>query len=406
MGLLFVLLFLIPFSTLATMIAWIGFYREPRKIEKFALLYVYGIFIFSYSLIPDHELDLNRYWYQIEAIKEMTLNGAIEYFNDGLFIENLVFWIISKMQVPHLLPAISTSIVYGLSTYIVIDSNKRFGFRNSLFYAILFQSLVFPYLSIVSNVRNICAFSIGIATVYRELIKKKRDVITIAGYVSPVFMHKTGLLILLIRLMMILFQKAPLLSVSIVILLPSIIAFFYNNLSLIKLPGMIGIVVRRLIVSSHKYLIGGSDYAERLSRSLSANVAKFVAIICILVQAYLLYKFYKNHKEDLLSRFAVFSFLMSMIAIAATVFDTPAYWRFGMGVNISFSPILLYYLGVGKNELKLKPVAFRILMLSLAGIRFTIEALRSIPRINLGESLNMLMNSNLYTIIFDVLRNI
>lgn len=406
MGILFTLLFLIPFSTLATMIAWAGFYREPKKIGKYALFYIYGVFILSYSLIPDHELDLNRYWYQIEAIKSMTLQGAMEYFNDGLFVENFTFWIISKLQAPHLLPAISTSIVYGVSTYIIIDANKRLGIRDALIYAILFQSLVFPYLSIVSNVRNICAFSIGIAAVYRELVKKKRDIITIVAYISPVFMHKTGLLILLVRLMMVLFQKAPLLSVSIVALLPSIISFFYNNISLIKLPGMLGIVMRRLIISSQNYLVGGSDYAERLSKNLAASLAKYAAIVCILVQAYLLYKFYKDHKENILSKFAIFSFLMSMIAIATTVFDTPAYWRFGMAVNMSFSPVLLYYLSVGKHELRLNPAAFKILMFLLAGIRFAIEALRSIPRINLGESLNLLMYSNLYTIIFDVLRNI
>ena len=160
MGILFTLLFLIPFSTLATMIAWAGFYREPKKIGKYALFYIYGVFILSYSLIPDHELDLNRYWYQIEAIKSMTLQGAMEYFNDGLYVENFTFWIISKLQAPHLLPAISTSIVYGVSTYIILDANKRLGIRDALIYAILFQSLVFPYLSIVSNVRNMCKTNI------------------------------------------------------------------------------------------------------------------------------------------------------------------------------------------------------------------------------------------------------
>ena len=406
MDILFVLIILIPFSTLATMIAWIGFYKEPKKIAKFAFLYIYGIFILSYSLIPDHDLDLNRYWYQVENIKGLSLSDAVQYFNDGLYIENVVFWIVGRLNMLHLLPAITTSIVYGISTFIIIDSNKRMNLKGSLIYILLFQSILFPYLSIAANIRNICAFAIGIYAVYREMIQKRRDLLMILAYIAPIFMHKTGILILIIRLFVFVFQKTPILSLSIVLLLPSLISFFYNNVSLISFPGTIGIIVRRLIISSHNYLIGGSEYAERLSRSTAASLAKYAAIICILVQAYLLYKYYINHKDDDYAKLAIFSFLMSMVSFATTVFDTPAYWRFAMAVNISFNPILLYYFGSGRKEIKISATSFKLMMLCLAGLRFSIEAARSIPRINFQETINMLIYSNAYSIFIEFLKGL
>ena len=405
MDILFVLIILIPLSTLATLIAWVGFYRDSKHAVRYAIFYLYGVFILSYSLVPDHALDLNRYWEKIETLNGLSLAGAVEALNDQLYVENVVFWLVGKLKMLHLLPAISTSIVYGVSTYIIVDSSKRMGHGINIFYVLLFQSLVFPYLSIVANVRNICAFAIGVSAVYRELVQKKRDIFTLSGYILPIFMHKTGLLILIVRLLIIIFRWHMAVAISIVLLLPTIISTAYANIRFIPGSGFLGILLRRLIASAYNYLIGGSEYAERLAQS-RAYIVKYVAIVCIVMQAYLLFKHYRNHPEKEFSQMCVFSFLMSMIALATTVFDTPAYWRFGMACNISFFPTLLYYFNEGKNEFKVNGELIKWMFIVIAGLRFAIEAYRSIPRIDFSDTLDLLLSTNLYTIIINVFKGL
>lgn len=403
MEILFVLIILIPFSTLATMLAWVGFYRDSKHPVRYAIFYLYGVFVLSYSIVPDHALDLNRYWEKISSLEGLSLAGAVEALNDQLYVENFVFWLVGRLNMLHLLPAISTTIVYAVSTYIIIDSSRRLGKNINIFYALLFQSLIFPYLSIVANVRNICAFAVGVWAVYRELVGKKRDIFTLIGYILPVFMHKTGILILIVRLLVIVFRRYMAVAISIVLLLPSLISVAHDNMSILPSSGLVGLTLRRLVASSYNYLIGGSDYAERLVQS-RAYIAKYAAIICIVIQAYMLFKYYREHSDGEFSQICVFSFLMSMIGLATTVFDTPAYWRFGMAVNISFFPALLYYFNQGKNEFKLNGELVKWILIAVAGVRFSIEAYRSIPRIDFSDTLDLLIYSNLYTILIDLFK--
>lgn len=405
MGVLFVLLILIPFSPLAIMMAWIGLYKDPKHASRYAWLYIYGIFIVSYCFVPDHTLDVSRYWEQIDLLRGFTLSEVIAFLKDGLLIENFIFWCFSKVDIPHLLPALSTTIVYGVSIYIIVDVCKRYKGYNALFYAVLFQTLLFPYLSIEANVRNICTFAIGTFAAYRELVQKKRDLITLAGYILPFFMHKTGIIIFIVRLLVIVFKKAVVPAVSIVVLLPSIITLAYNNVNIITIPGSIGIVLRKLIVSSNNYLIGGSDYAERLAQG-HAYIIKYSTMAVIIVQAILLYRYYKEHLDDDLLELAVFTFLLTMVSLATSVFDTPAYWRFAMAGNISFGAFLIYYFGAGQVDFKIKGVYFKAGMLILAGVRFVLEAYRSIPRTDIRATFELLATTNLYTILITFFKEI
>ena len=138
----------------------------------------------AYSYMPTTDSpDLVRYFNEVRVCSEMSLKQVLTTQNDGQFIIYIAYWIIGKLGDVHLLPAISTSIVYGIALYIVCDSAEKYNIEKIIPYVLLCQLMILPFNSIVSNIRNICAFSMIILASYLNLIKEK----TISAYGFYIF---------------------------------------------------------------------------------------------------------------------------------------------------------------------------------------------------------------------------
>ncbi len=303
-------------------------------------MYAYGIFIFAYSYVPaqNSNLDIVRYFDQLERLYGYTLPEAIKLFSDNLFIENFLFWAIAQLRLPHLLPAITTCTVYGIGAYIACDSAKE-GEECNIWRILLIQFIMIPFVSTLANVRNVFAFSLAVIASYRDLKKKKRDIWTLLLYIIPVFTHKTGLILIGIRFLVPIFKKFMLPALLLIFSLPVLINYALSHIYLFSFRGSLGVLIRRLIYSANNYLIGESEYAERIRNSLGAAVSRSLVFIFLIILIF----FYIRHLyvEKKINDFEIMGYLLCIFTLACNVINTPAYWRFAVAAYLT-SPMILY----------------------------------------------------------------
>lgn len=175
----------------------------------------------------------------------MPFSQAVNWAEDGLVIKNIIFWLVSQTKDNRILPFISIFTVYVSASYIVIDScgdNKRIA-RVIL----LFQLMVIPFYHAYSNVRNVSAFALLAVAVYRDMVKKKRTVITYLLYIIPCFIHMSGIVIVLFRAEIPIIRKFPYLGITSTLVIPTVIIKSYSVLQRIQFPGYVGQIVNRAI---------------------------------------------------------------------------------------------------------------------------------------------------------------
>lgn len=399
------MLFVFPFPIIAILMSWYGFYKYPKQWRKVLPVFIYSVFVLAYCITPSYENDLTRYFMQIERLYGMSFYDANLLMKDGLFVKNFAFWIISQLEMPHLLAAITTSIVYGINTYITCDYASRYGYEKKIWIVLMLQILILPFFSIVNNLRNITAFALIVLGAYREFCKNKLDVITILLYIVPCFIHKTGIVLVAIRLLVILFKKIMSLALILVVALPTMIEIAYSNIGYITIGGNIGLVLRILVRSARNYLLGGSAYGEKVQNSFVQNAIRYVVMMLLIIIMSLVFNYVKKAIDSKEKEFSIFCFLIAIISLACNVFDTPAYWRFSIGTIISCSPIVFWVL-YHKTQLNVIQKLFIYILPIIAIVRFFLDIYYTWARIDFGEFIVTSLFTNGYTIFFDLIKAI
>ena len=60
----------------------------------FVLCCFYAVFVFAYIIKPAYSTDLIRYFEILNSVKNLSLRESIELMDDGLLVENFLFWIV------------------------------------------------------------------------------------------------------------------------------------------------------------------------------------------------------------------------------------------------------------------------------------------------------------------------
>lgn len=333
-----ILLLLMP--PLSLFYSALGLCRNPHNWKRYLPFLVISIFVLAYAYVPTGTPDLVRYIETAQRLHGKTLSEAIVFMNDGLYIENIYFWIISQIGDYQLLGAVPCTIVYAIAFYITCDTADRCNCQRVIPYYIVGQTMLLPWFSILCNVRCIFAFSVIGFAVYLEYVKGEKNSMVWALYVLPCFMHTTGIIFLLFRLSLFITSKAQWLLSFLVALLPSIVDLLYSQVY--SLP--IGTVGQSLIRKVYWYFHDDlrSEFSQRISNSLANTLNKYLYIglavcfaICILLQL--------NNKNGKNKKYVTFLFLISISTIACYSIVTPQYWRFAAALVVcGFAPILFY----------------------------------------------------------------
>ena len=312
--------------------------KTPEKWRTVFPLLVISVFTIAYNYNPINEPDLVRYFAAIEKAGTMLLVDYFSYTGSGLYIQDFAFWLAGTLGLPHLVPGISTAIVYGIAIYISCDYAERTEQQELLSLVLLYQVCCLPFISICNNVRNICTFAIILLAVYRDIVQKKHNVWTAALYIIPVFMHKSGFVLLLVRVILALSGKFFVATAIFTFLIPTILNVLINYRMRIMRFGIIGRIVANTIYTAYNSLTSTSDWANTVMTSKYHLTNRYMAFaICL----FLLFQVLVRHPDVRKNTFTMYVVFLCILTIACYVFRTPVYWRFFAAVNISVGVILL-----------------------------------------------------------------
>lgn len=337
--------------------------QKGKDWKLYLMLYVIAIFFIGYSF-PVLGTDLNTYFGVLDHLTGMDFNSANQYlsnmFSDNLYFRNLIFWLIANSFSFHLLPAISTASVYGISAYIVCDYCSRKRYENYIGLILMVQYAFLPLQSIVGNVRNVWAFSLIILATYRDVIQHKRGIITLLIYILPCYLHTSGVLMLLLRLISSI-RKFKIVWFLIVLFLSPIINFLYNN------EGFFPDLIIHSINTAYNYLhdVGGINVLSTSVYSLLQKVLMFTISLLFIILILLLKEKLSKGEET----YVYFNFLIFVFVLACNIFVSAHYWRFFCAGIISSAVIETLYLANYKRISFIQKCTFNI-VLSLSIIMF------------------------------------
>ncbi len=373
--------------------------RAPSKFRLFLPAFISIFFILAYCYEPTYENDLARYFVMIDNCRHLPLRDAFSWGNDGLALKNFIFWIVAQLGDKHLMPAISTSTLYGVSAYIACDTCQN---KKVLWRVLLVQLMLLPFLEVVSNVRNVMVFALMILAVYRDLCQKKRDIATLLLYLLPIFIHFAGIVIIGLRLALFIVKKHPVIAAILCVGIPSAAIYAYNTFySLIRLvPGNIGLILSRALHKAYASSVNTSDYAVSMRESGYFNVCRFVLCIAMIGLLILCWDYVKRRGQE--SEFVTFTVLIVAITIVWIVLKTVKYWVFGVAATIVMPMVVSYYFSNYRNlSLRLRLCVMGIA--SAAFLRFVLELYFMSSRIYWGDFIINSMTYNVYYIFLKVL---
>ena len=307
-----------------------GFVLTPKRSRKILIIYTLGVSLLAYCYLPIGTTDLYRYLNIIETCGTMSLTEAIKWCGDGLYISNFVFWLAGSIKMPTIATMISVGVVYGVSAYIAIDSAELFLINRKTFALIMYDFAILHFFYLANNMRNVCAFSLAVLAAYRECIKGKKDILTWILYIMPCFIHRTGVIIIFIRLLVIVAKKSIAICILAAVMLPSIIVWIYNHLNYIPVEWG-----RRFIQSGYAYTNTTSKWARIVQNSGYQRANKLVwgiLLVLMIIVGHYIYKYIEKNN------FVLFSELLGVLSLTVLlIVRDDTYWRFSSAAAISFT---------------------------------------------------------------------
>lgn len=201
---IFTWFFFIINPALGTILALVGLYKNRKKNVHYSVMLALFFSSLAYWFVPNHEMDLTRYFLQLSNYSKLSWNQMIQRMleSSSHIVEDLLFYGVAKTGNFHLLPAIVIFTTYFITFYVITDFSKRKNIsRTKMMKVIIFTICVLPFPSLVSNVRNVLAFSIFVLALYRELEQGKRNTLTWLLYIIPLFIHISTLALLVVRIL-------------------------------------------------------------------------------------------------------------------------------------------------------------------------------------------------------------
>lgn len=355
---------LLGFTPLLFLDSVLGINLYPQRWRKYLPWLILAIGMVAYSMQSKAEIDLDRYFQVATEIGKLPFYDIFNYKGNhgeynGLWTILIVFWIAGRLGVVHLLPLLTGCIVYGVTFYITCDVAEDYNAQTTIPTVIAIQACMLPFFSIISNVRNITAFSLIILAVYLDAVKKKKNFLILALYILPVFIHSSAMILILLRIGLVLKSKGKVVFLLIVSILPTLIDTLFIYINMIPLGGNLGVVFRLLIQKGYWYLHDKNDTAWARQVALSkyqqinrlVMIALSVLIISIILSGIL--KYINEKHEKMVS----YTFLLSIMTISCSWFTTPHYWRFSAASMVAIGVVLVplinakEYLGIFKKSL-------------------------------------------------------
>ena len=363
--------------------------------------------LLAYAYTPLGTPDLVRYFEIIDRCKGLSLLEVIRMLNDGLWVENIIYWLVAAVNMPHLLPFFAAITVYGSMGYIAIDAAERFD-SNRILIIYLFQIMAVPFIGTISNVRNISAFALIILAVYRDMVQKKRDIVTILLYILPCFWHSMGFFLVLTRLICLLSGVIFVILAGILIFTPQFITLLYTNNIFHNAPGTIGRMLNLFVQQAYGYMNDrgqNSTWTRSVMNSGSFRLQRIAFFAIAIIIIYFSIKHYRQTETEYDRKYDLFAIFIAGITLACNVTETTVYWRFGTATIIASGPILnSIFINNKYSSIIDKIISFLLLVCAFVLMLLNIR----ISRINIdyGEYFSTAFITSIYSVIAQLFWNL
>ena len=379
--------------------------RNYENWRKYFWMYpvLMALLAFSFAPKPDSG-DIVRYFSRIDVYSQLTLKEAITRFYYRETGETIWIWVAAKIGLPGILPGIAAGVVYGVSTYIACDYAERNDKKYLINWIIAIQFLLLPFNSIVSNIFNVTAFALVLLGVYRDLIQRRRNLLTLLLYVLPCFIQQTAFILILVRILAVPVKKMKYVAVAIVALLPGAINLLYANRRVFNGSSFIVGLIER----GNYYLneTADSEYAIRVQTVLWHQLNHVLSMMFAGIVIWGVVMLWRAKREETITieknenTFLSFLFLIAILAISCVAFSAPHYWRFNLVVqmSISFIVVLLMHDGI-KSQL------WRYALFAVGAGNFVIQFYRIMrSSVYVGEWMLNFLLSTPFQIIYRLLK--
>lgn len=330
------------------MFSFLFLWKDCTHWKKYLAMYIlfWGIIAFYYAPQPGSG-DLVRYYERIDVYYQYSLIGAIKKFPYREIGENSITWIASRLNMPGILPCIAASTVYGGSAYISCDYAEKKGRSDIIKWILLVQLLIIPFNSVVNNIFNVTAFSLVLLAIYRDLIKNKKNIITIFLYLIACFIHQSALILIITRFLAIPAKKLRYLAMAIIVMIPGLINLLYSNRVLVSNISIIYSLINRA-----NYYLNEANETEFALRVQTDFWYRVFFVICmgfaiLIIFAVLRILNNRSNKNGKLVKdektFLTFIFLSGLLTVSCIVFSMPHYWRFILIGQMAIGPVITLY---------------------------------------------------------------
>ena len=91
----------------------LGIAYRPKLWKKYTYLLVLSLAAIAYAYKPYGSPDLERYFEQLAECAKRSLSEVFALYGDSLYLRSILFWVLAKLGLGQLLPALTALCVYG-----------------------------------------------------------------------------------------------------------------------------------------------------------------------------------------------------------------------------------------------------------------------------------------------------
>lgn len=392
---------------------------------------VLTVALLAYSYIPGSNSDLVRYFEILDHYSMMSFREAIKATSNSLYVMTFLMWAVSKTGCYGLMPMMTASAVYGVAAYITCDFAEQKCQCKMIPMLLLLQFFFLPLTNIFNNIRNVFAFALIVLAVYRDIIKRKRNLLTIFLYVAPIFMHTSAVVLVILRFVAPLVKQLKELFLVTVFFISGLISYAMNHISLVSWSTILTkAVLKSARYSSDEYL--DSTWGTTVANSTYFRLYYLVTMVFAFLVILLYFHFLKISKQIEIEaaegmtvggkvhlptivqqgkvctvherEIALFSyvFLLAITVLGCSVFNAPHYWRFSVALTLLLGAMLIMtmeqYGDMGK-------ILYRLLVVA-AAVSLSLWLWRLPWSSTLKEWMVQFLLNNPYRIIYESIRNV
>lgn len=312
---------------------------DKSKLKKILTIYLFFLCILAFFYIPSKTADLYRYIISAKyynSISPSNLNNLI--VNSSSPMQIIYFYLIGRLHIDGLIPAITAFIYYGCYFRIVYGCTKKYDISNkSVALSLLLIMAMGGFLSVISIVRAFVAFSIIALSIYREIIENKSPFSNIILYLFAAMMHLSAIVMVVIRFMLLFFSKEKKISRKIINIL------FVLALSIL------------ILKYGSSYFDSMRDKADYYTgHTVYSYIWEYlISFIYMILSTFILILFNRNKSGYFeIDKLIKYNLIINLIILCFS-FEYSIFTRFQMFSGILFTPVFAFYLDyLSKNNKK------------------------------------------------------